>query len=60
MTFTNNPNDDYYNQQWNLEKVQKGMHTLRKTKPGLTMGVYQHSQVRHFHNIYERYLRIDR
>ena len=42
--------------EWNLEKVQKGMHTLRKTKPGLTMGVYQHSQVRHFHNVYERYL----
>lgn len=41
---------------FNVEKVQRGMHTLRKTKPGLTMGIYQHSQVRHFHNIYERYL----
>ncbi len=46
--------------EWNLDKVQKGMHTLRKTKPGLTMGVYQHSQVRHFHNIYERYLGLER
>ena len=42
--------------EWNLERVQKGMHTLRKTKPGITMGVYQHSQVRHFHNVYERHL----
>lgn len=42
--------------EFNVEKVQRGMHTLRKTKPGLTMGVYQHSQARHFHNIYERYL----
>ena len=42
--------------EFNLENVQRGMHTLRKTKPGVTMGIYQHSQVRHFHNIYERYL----
>jgi phenylpropionate dioxygenase-like ring-hydroxylating dioxygenase large terminal subunit len=42
--------------EFNVEKVQRGMHTLRKTKPGLTLGVYQHTQVRHFHNIYERYL----
>ena len=41
---------------FNVEKVQRGMHTLRKNKPGLTMGIYQHTQVRHFHNIYERYL----
>ncbi len=42
--------------QFNVEKVQRGMHTLRKNKPGLTMGLYHHTQVRHFHNIYERYL----
>jgi hypothetical protein len=32
------------------------MHTLSKSKQGLTLGLYQHTQVRHFHNIYERYL----
>lgn len=42
--------------EFNVEKVQRGMHTLRKSKAGLTMGIYQHTQVRHFHNIYERYL----
>lgn len=41
---------------FNVEKVQRGMHTLRKSKAGLTLGIYQHTQVRHFHNIYERYL----
>lgn len=46
--------------EWNLEKVQTGMHTLRRNKPGLTMGIYQHTQVRHFHNLYERYLGLDR
>jgi phenylpropionate dioxygenase-like ring-hydroxylating dioxygenase large terminal subunit len=43
--------------EWNLDKVQRGMHTLRMTKPGLTLVVYQHTQVRHFHNIYEKYLK---
>jgi phenylpropionate dioxygenase-like ring-hydroxylating dioxygenase large terminal subunit len=42
--------------EFNMEKVQRGMHTLRKSKSGLTMGIYQHTQVRHFHNIYEGYL----
>jgi len=46
--------------EWNLDKVQRGMRTLRRNKPGLTMGVYQHSQVRHFHNNYERYLGLER
>lgn len=41
---------------WNVEEVQRGMHTLRLTKAGLTMGLYHHAQVRHFHNLYERYL----
>jgi phenylpropionate dioxygenase-like ring-hydroxylating dioxygenase large terminal subunit len=44
--------------EFNVEKVQRGMHTLRINKPGLTLGVYQHSQVRHFHNIYERWLNL--
>ena len=42
--------------EWNVEKVQRGMHTLRMSKPGVTLGVYQHTQVRHFHRIYDRYL----
>lgn len=45
--------------EWNVEKVQKGMHTLAKSKPGITLGIYQHSQVRHFHNLYERYLELE-
>jgi phenylpropionate dioxygenase-like ring-hydroxylating dioxygenase large terminal subunit len=42
--------------EWNIEKVQRGMHTLRMNKPGLTLGIYQHTQVRHFHNLYDRYI----
>jgi phenylpropionate dioxygenase-like ring-hydroxylating dioxygenase large terminal subunit len=43
--------------EWNIEKAQRGMHTLQMTKPGLTLGIYQHTQVRHFHNLYERYMK---
>jgi len=42
--------------EWNVEKVQRGMHTLRMSKPGVTMGVYQHTQVRYFHELYNRYM----
>jgi phenylpropionate dioxygenase-like ring-hydroxylating dioxygenase large terminal subunit len=42
--------------EWNVEKVQRGMHSLRRSKPGVTPGVYHHTQVRHFHNLYDRWL----
>ena len=41
---------------FNLPKVQKGMHTLRRNKPGVTMAVYQETKVRHFHTLYEEWL----
>ena len=41
---------------FNLPKVQKGLHTLRRHKPGVTMAVYQETKVRHFHALYEQWL----
>ena len=41
---------------FNLPMVQKGMHTLRRNKPGVTMAVYQETKVRHFHALYEEWL----
>lgn len=38
----------------NLEKIQRGVHFLRK--PGVTLGDYQESRVRHFHDVLMRYL----
>jgi phenylpropionate dioxygenase-like ring-hydroxylating dioxygenase large terminal subunit len=43
----------------NIPAVQKGMHTLRMTKPGVTLGVYQAGKIRHFHNLYDRYLGLE-
>jgi hypothetical protein len=36
--------------------VHQGMKTMRMKKPGITMGIYQHTQVRFFHKMYERWL----
>jgi phenylpropionate dioxygenase-like ring-hydroxylating dioxygenase large terminal subunit len=41
---------------FNVEAVQRGLHSLRRSKDGITLGLYQHSQVRHFHNLYDRWL----
>jgi hypothetical protein len=46
--------------EWNVEKVHQGMKTLRMNKPGITMGIYQHTQVRFFHKMYERWLGLDK
>ena len=45
--------------EFNIPKVQRGMHTLRLYKPGLTLGLYQAGKIRHFHKLYERYLGLD-
>jgi len=40
----------------NIPYVQKGMHTLRMSKPGATLGIYQHGKLRHFHKLYDQYM----
>ena len=45
--------------EFNVEKVQVGLQGLRLSKPGITMGIYQHTQVRHFHNIYDRWMGLE-
>lgn len=45
--------------EFNIPQVQKGMHTLRMTKAGVTLGVYQAGKIRHFHMLYDRYLGLE-
>jgi phenylpropionate dioxygenase-like ring-hydroxylating dioxygenase large terminal subunit len=40
--------------EFNLEAVQKGMRAM--DKPGLSFSVYQESKIRHFHDLYDRWL----
>ena len=40
--------------EFNLEAVQKGLRTTRKS--GVTFSVYQESKIRHFHHLLDRWL----
>jgi hypothetical protein len=40
--------------EFNLEAVQKGLRTTQK--PGVTLGVYQESKIRHFHHLLDCWL----
>jgi hypothetical protein len=40
--------------EFNLEAVQKGLRTTRKS--GVTFAVYQESKIRHFHHLLDRWL----
>jgi phenylpropionate dioxygenase-like ring-hydroxylating dioxygenase large terminal subunit len=51
----------FYQDELNMPMVQKGMHTLAKVKPsGTTLGVYQYNKIRHFHNLYDEYLQVQK
>ncbi|HEX9258216.1 MAG TPA: aromatic ring-hydroxylating dioxygenase subunit alpha [Acidimicrobiales bacterium] len=39
---------------YNLPKVQVGLNSMKK--PGVTMGLYQETKLRHFHYLYEQWL----
>jgi phenylpropionate dioxygenase-like ring-hydroxylating dioxygenase large terminal subunit len=45
-------NQDFFN----LPKVQKGLHTLRLNKPGVTAAVYQETKIRHFHHLLDQWI----
>ncbi|MGE0383222.1 MAG: SRPBCC family protein [Gammaproteobacteria bacterium] len=46
----------FHQDEANIPRVQKGMHSLRMFKPGVTLGVYQYGKIRHFHRLYDRYM----
>ena len=41
---------------FNMPQVQKGMHTLQLVKPGITLSRYQETKLRHFFDIYNKYM----
>lgn len=41
---------------FNMPKVQKGLHQLHALRRPVTHSVYQQSKIRHFHQLYDRYL----
>lgn len=39
---------------YNMGEVQRGLHTLVRTKPGVTLARYQETKLRHFHELYDQ------
>lgn len=42
----------FYQDEYNVGFVQKGLHTLVENKPGVTFSAYQETKIRHFYSLY--------
>ncbi|MBD0859790.1 aromatic ring-hydroxylating dioxygenase subunit alpha [Gordonia sp. zg691] len=42
----------FFQDEYNVGWVQKGLHTLVENKPGVTFGNYQETKIRHFYSLY--------
>lgn len=42
----------YFQDEYNLGQVQRGLHTLVETKPGVSLAAYQETKIRHFYRLY--------
>jgi nitrite reductase/ring-hydroxylating ferredoxin subunit len=48
----------FFQDEFNVGWVQKGLHTLVENKPGVTFGKYQETKIRHFYQLYRTALGI--
>jgi phenylpropionate dioxygenase-like ring-hydroxylating dioxygenase large terminal subunit len=46
----------FFQDEYNVGFVQKGLHTLTQHKPGVTFGRYQETKIRHFYHLYRERL----
>nr|WP_275403987.1 aromatic ring-hydroxylating dioxygenase subunit alpha [Pseudonocardia acidicola] len=46
----------FFQDEYNIGWVQKGLHTMAQNKPGVTFGRYQETKIRHFYHVYRRRL----
>lgn len=46
----------FFQDEYNVGFVQKGLHTLVEHKPGVTFGRYQETKIRHFYHLYREAL----
>ena len=42
----------FFQDEYNLGAVQRGLHTLVQHKQGVTLGAYQETKIRHFYAVY--------
>jgi hypothetical protein len=43
----------FHQDTYNMGEVQRGLHTLVRIKPGVTLARYQETKLRHFHAMYD-------
>jgi len=46
----------FYQDEFNINAVQKGLHTLKALNRGTEHGVYQAGKIRHFHRLWDRWV----
>jgi hypothetical protein len=46
----------FYQDEFNIDAVQKGMHNLMVLGRGTTHGVYQSGKIRHFHKLWDQWI----
>jgi hypothetical protein len=50
----------FYQDEFNIEEVQKGLHSLKALGRGTVHGVYQAGKIRHFHKLWDQWIYGDR
>jgi hypothetical protein len=46
----------FHQDEFNVPAVQQGLHTLKATGKGVTLGTYQATKIRHFHKLWEKWV----
>lgn len=46
----------FYQDEFNIPAVQRGLHVLKALNRGTTHGLYQAAKIRHFHRLWDRWI----
>ena len=47
----------FHQDAFNMGEIQRGLHTLVRNKPGVTLARYQETKIRHFHALWDEHMR---
>ena len=50
----------FHQDEFNIDSVQKGLHSLKALHLGTTHGVYQAGKIRHFHRLWNKWIYAER
>jgi hypothetical protein len=46
----------FHQDEYNIPRVQIGMHNLKAIGKGITLGIYQATKIRHFHKLWDKWV----